>query len=214
LVPASKLAVGLTFTACAGCIDAVGFIELGGYFLSFMSGNSTQLGTGLASLGAMGGRSPLLPFVLIGCFFLGGVAGSLVALTRPRHGASLVLLMILGAVCAAMGFTAAHLQIGVALLPLPFAAGAQNAMLPQSGAARLGTTYVTGTLYAGANDLAKALLKQAPAWRWAQHVMVWMALCAGALLGAIGDATWGIGTLAVPAAVYAFFLYRFLVEPA
>jgi uncharacterized membrane protein YoaK (UPF0700 family) len=35
-------------SALAGCVDAIGFLELGGHFVSFMSGNSTRLSVSLA----------------------------------------------------------------------------------------------------------------------------------------------------------------------
>lgn len=38
-----------TLSALAGYVDAVGFMTLGGFFVSFMSGNSTRLGVGLSS---------------------------------------------------------------------------------------------------------------------------------------------------------------------
>ncbi len=38
------LAIGLSMLA--GYVDAIGFIQLGGFFVSFMSGNSTRLGVG------------------------------------------------------------------------------------------------------------------------------------------------------------------------
>ena len=34
--------------ALAGYVDAIGFLKLGGLFVSFMSGNSTRLAVGLA----------------------------------------------------------------------------------------------------------------------------------------------------------------------
>ena len=40
------LAVGLA--TLAGFVDTIGFIKLGGFFVSFMSGNSTRLAVGLA----------------------------------------------------------------------------------------------------------------------------------------------------------------------
>ena len=36
------LAAGLS--GVAGYVDAIGFLKLGGFFVSFMSGNSTRLG--------------------------------------------------------------------------------------------------------------------------------------------------------------------------
>ena len=49
MTPLRDLTVGLVLTGTAGFIDAVGFIALGGFYTSFMSGNTTQLGTGLAT---------------------------------------------------------------------------------------------------------------------------------------------------------------------
>jgi hypothetical protein len=43
--------VAITLSALAGFVDALGFLELGGFFVSFMSGNTTRLGVGVA--GAM-----------------------------------------------------------------------------------------------------------------------------------------------------------------
>ena len=37
----------VSLAALAGYVDAMAFIELGGFFVSFMSGNSTRLGVGL-----------------------------------------------------------------------------------------------------------------------------------------------------------------------
>ena len=48
MTPTPQLSLGLLLTAAAGMIDVVGFIELGGFYTSFMSGNTTQLGAGLA----------------------------------------------------------------------------------------------------------------------------------------------------------------------
>ena len=40
--------IAAALAALAGYVDAVGFIASGGLFVSFMSGNSTRLGIGLA----------------------------------------------------------------------------------------------------------------------------------------------------------------------
>jgi len=42
VTPTPYLSLGLLLTAAAGMIDVVGFIELGGFYTSFMSGNTTR----------------------------------------------------------------------------------------------------------------------------------------------------------------------------
>ncbi|MDB5521663.1 MAG: hypothetical protein JWQ82_1260, partial [Tardiphaga sp.] len=48
----NRWAIGLAFclSGLAGYIDTIGFISLGGFFVSFMSGNTTRLGIELAGL--------------------------------------------------------------------------------------------------------------------------------------------------------------------
>ena len=69
-------------SALAGYVDAVGFIKLGGFFVSFMSGNSTRLGVGLAQASPQA----LVAAGLIACFLVGVVSGSL--RLSPRTGTS------------------------------------------------------------------------------------------------------------------------------
>ena len=74
------LALGLAFLA--GEVDAVGFSVAGGYFTSFMSGNTTRLGVELLGSATL----PPIPLLLIGCFVTGVTAGTLVAIHSPgRH---------------------------------------------------------------------------------------------------------------------------------
>ena len=62
----------ICLSAVAGYVDAVGFIALGGFFVSFMSGNSTRLGVGLAG----GSQDAAIAGGLIVSFVLGVVVGS------------------------------------------------------------------------------------------------------------------------------------------
>jgi uncharacterized membrane protein YoaK (UPF0700 family) len=43
-----NLALACTLSAVAGYVDSIGFLHLGGLFVSFMSGNSTRLGVSVA----------------------------------------------------------------------------------------------------------------------------------------------------------------------
>jgi uncharacterized membrane protein YoaK (UPF0700 family) len=206
MTPTPKLSLGLLLTASAGFIDAVGFIELGGFFVSFVSGNTTQLGQALAV-----GLAPVaeLTASLITLFFIGSFAGASLALLPLRWAPSAVLVLVLLAMIASLMLSVGGFTSTQAMLALAVAAGAQNAILPSHGAVRLGTTFVTGTMFGAAQDLAKALRRQAPPWRWLQHLLVWCSLLAGAALGALGHRTFGTYALAGPFAVYLAFLVAF-----
>jgi uncharacterized membrane protein YoaK (UPF0700 family) len=44
-----NLALACALSAVAGYVDGIGFLQLGGLFVSFMSGNSTRMGVSLAA---------------------------------------------------------------------------------------------------------------------------------------------------------------------
>ena len=72
------LAVGLS--GLAGFVDAIGFLEAGGFFISFMSGNSTRLAVGVAegTTAALAAVALIIGFVG-GCvlgFIVGHLAGT------------------------------------------------------------------------------------------------------------------------------------------
>ncbi|MBK3746160.1 DUF1275 domain-containing protein, partial [Paraburkholderia aspalathi] len=93
----SKLILGLLLTASAGFVDAVAFLQLGGFFASFMSGNTTQLGIGLAGQPGVTGQVAIwFPAVLILLFFIGAFLGVLVAGHHARRGGLMVLGGVLG----------------------------------------------------------------------------------------------------------------------
>jgi uncharacterized membrane protein YoaK (UPF0700 family) len=211
MTPARALFAGLLLTGAAGFVDVIGFITLGGYYTSFMSGNTTQLGAELAN-GALSAIA--LPAALVGLFFAGSVAGSLIALRSRQWGPPATLgLVVLGLVLTIV-MRLWQIPAILAMLPLAFSAGAQNAVLQPLGSARLGATFVTGTLYAAGQDLARALTGDAPAWRWLQHLLVWTALCAGALIGALAFGQWAADALVIPAVIYLATMAWFLAVRA
>ncbi|MDB5505758.1 MAG: hypothetical protein JWR75_396 [Devosia sp.] len=209
MTPTPRLSVGLLLTFAAGFIDAIGFIELGGFYTSFMSGNTTQLG-GAIAMGAW--PIVLVTASLVGLFLLGSVAGSMLALIDARWSPGAVVLLVL----VILGVTAVMIRAGLppsqSMLALAAAAGAQNAIVPAAGSVRLGTTFVTGTLFAAGQDFARALFRQAPPLRWAQHLLVWLSLLLGGLLGAAAYAIAGTLALLLPALVYVGFLIGFTVS--
>lgn len=210
MTPMPQLSLGLILTAAAGFVDVVGFVELGGHFTSFMSGNITQLGDALA-LGAW--PVARITASLVALFLLGSVAGSMLVLTGGTRWGSAA---VTGFVVATFIVTLALAYVGFSpnqfMLALAAGAGAQNAILPSTGSVRLGTTFVTGTLFAAGQDLARAFYRLAPLWRWAQHMLVWTSLLFGGLLGGLGYKLLGINVLLVPGAVYLGFFVAFVLR--
>ncbi|MVS98203.1 YoaK family protein [Devosia marina] len=202
MTPARHLALGMVLTATAGLVDAVGFIELGGYYTSFMSGNTTQGGAALVD-----GSWPivLLTASLIVLFFIGSVLGNLLAISTPRWGPAAVSFAVLLGVALTLALALGGLPASQAMLVLAATAGAQNAILPMRGAVRLGATFVTGTLYMAGQDLALALRGAAPKLRWLQHLAIWFGLFGGAALGALLYRIVGVHTLFLAVAIYTAF---------
>ncbi len=151
--------------ALAGYVDAVGFIGSGGFFLSFMSGNSTRLAVGTAERAAW----VLLPLALILAF----VVGVMLAEGRRRILLQVALLLAAGALLAP------HVR-WLALLLVAMAMGAENLVFASGKDVSFGLTYMTGTLVKLGQRLRRG--------EWAQSaplLLHWLCLMAGALLGAL-----------------------------
>lgn len=185
-----------SLSALAGFVDAVGFMTLGGFFVSFMSGNLTRFGVG-AALGRWDQAG--IAAGLIGLFVVGVVAGALVArrVGEERRSAVLaveaVLLLLAAGLCAA-GWTAA----GMATVVL--AMGVENAVFQRQGDVGVGLTYMTGTLVRMGQRIATALCG-GPRWDWVPFLLLWAGLAAGGALGAVSFLRWGVLSLWGAAAV-------------
>lgn len=165
--------------ALAGYVDAIGFLELGGFFVSFMSGNSTRLAVGLAEANG----HALVAGGLIAAFVGGVVLGSLVGrfAGEGRRKASVVATVaVLLAAAAGLG----GLGVGPAAMALlAVAMGAENAVFQREGEVSIGLTYMTGTLVKLGQRLTDALLG-GPRLGWTPYLLLWMGLVAGAAAGA------------------------------
>lgn len=212
MTPKSKLSLGLALTCSAGFVDAFVFLQLGGFFASFMSGNTTQLGIGLAGLQGPYSRVYVaLPAMLIALFFIGAFLGTLLVRAKGKTGGLIVMTTVV--VCLLLVNFLHFLNFGTAIsgLFLAFAMGAQNTAVSSIGAARLGVTYVTGTLFNTAVDLACSLRGETPKWRWLQHFLVWFSMMLGGAFGGLGYYYLGDLALIMPAAIIATvtLLYAF-----
>jgi uncharacterized membrane protein YoaK (UPF0700 family) len=175
-----NIALACALSMLAGYVDGIGFLHLGGLFVSFMSGNSTRLGVSLAeaqwwqAAGALG---------LIALFVAGAAAGSLVVLGGGTERQPWLLLieaalLALAALCHVYGLSL------LAIAGIVLAMGLENAVFQIDGGAGLGLTYVTGALVK-AGQLLAVSLTGGPRWDWVPNLLLWAALVAGSAAGAL-----------------------------
>ncbi|MEV7694004.1 DUF1275 family protein [Microbacterium sp. NPDC089189] len=183
-----RYVAGLSLALMAGFVDGFGFVFLGGYFVSFMSGNTTQAGAELVQ-GSFG--SAAFCAALIVCFVAGSAAGTATALTGVRP-AGRVLALVAAALVIAALFAGAE-----ALLPtgaaLAFGMGAVNTVFSRDGVAAGGITYMTGALMKVGEGIVAAL-RGRDRTGWLRYLGMWAAIAAGAILGA---AAMRLGTTAL-----------------
>jgi len=181
-------------SALAGYVDGIGFLHLGGLFVSFMSGNSTRMGVSLAD-GQWSGA--LEAFSLIVLFVVGAAAGSLIVLGRAAHRQALLLLTeALLLVAAALAY---HLGLqATAVAAIVLAMGLENAVFQIDGGGGLGLTYVTGALVKVGQLLASAITG-GPRWGWLPNLLLCAALVAGAVAGALAYKNFNLGAIWIAA---------------
>ncbi|WP_235528194.1 YoaK family protein [Sphingomonas sp. Leaf231] len=180
-------ALAVAMAVLAGFVDAVGFLRIGGLFVSFMSGNSTQLAVEVAQ---RGGRWAL-PVALILGFVAGVMVAAILAARLGRwSGAGMILL------CTALLAWAALLMVdGAGAVLLAAAMGALNVVFQRGGAVGIPITYMTGTLVRLGQSLAGALMGIAPRAGWLPYLLLWSGLMAGAAGGAVTYTAWGTDAL-------------------
>lgn len=98
----ARLLLSIALIAVAGCVDAIGFLETGHLFVSFMSGNSTQFTVGLAHLDW---SKATLPGLFVGIFFIATFVGRLAEIYARGWSRPLIL------ACEAVLLTAAGLVL-------------------------------------------------------------------------------------------------------
>ena len=187
--------------AClAGFVDGIGFVKLGGFFVSFMSGNSTRLAFGIV-------RDPsaaLLATELVTTFVLGVILGSLVnAAAGDRRKPAVLLLVAL--MLAAAALVEANVAGVWSALILAAAMGAENAVFQRNGEVSIALTYMTGALVKFGQRVAGAIMGE-DRWGWLPYLVMWVSFVTGAVLGALAEgyghgAIWvGAGAAALLAA--------------
>lgn len=188
---ARLFAMGLS--ALAGYVDAVGFMALGGFFVSFMSGNTTRMAVAVVDQGDQAVRAGSLIALFVGGVVLGSLVGRI---ARPRQ--TLVLLLVAGLLCLAAIAGALDWPV-VAGAGMALAMGAENAVFERDGEVQIGLTYMTGTLVKMGQRMAGAILGEAR-WDWWPYALLWIGLASGAVVGALCYDAIGLGALWIAAA--------------
>ncbi|HET7885018.1 MAG TPA: YoaK family protein [Bradyrhizobium sp.] len=175
-----NIALACSLSALAGYIDGIGFLHLGGLFVSFMSGNSTRMGVSLAEANWLNAANAL---VLIVLFVAGAAAGSLIVLGRGAYRQTWLLVAEAALLAAAalfhhVGYSAS------AIAAIVLAMGLENAVFQIEGGAGLGLTYVTGALVK-VGQLVATALTGGGRWAWVPNLLLWAALVAGSTCGAL-----------------------------
>ncbi|SES07241.1 YoaK family protein [Sphingobium sp. YR768] len=171
--------VAACFAALAGYVDALGFLYLGGFFVSFMSGNSTRLAVGLSTHLSDAATAA----GLIGSFVVGVMLGSFCGrvIQRSRHSALIYLIAVMLSAAALLAMFGAN---WAAAAVLAMAMGAENALFERDGEVQIGLTYMTGTLVKFGQHLLSALMG-GDRLGWLPYLLLWIGLVSGAILGAL-----------------------------
>jgi uncharacterized membrane protein YoaK (UPF0700 family) len=181
------VALAAALSGVAGYVDAIGFLKLGGFFVSFMSGNSTRLGVGLAT-GHW--EAAVTALSLIALFVAGVVLGALAARWAGEERRSVVMaleaLLLAGAAGLILG---GFDKVGVAAMVL--AMGAENAVFQRNGDVGVGLTYMTGALVKAGQRIAAALTG-GDRWAWGPYALLWAGLTLGGALGATAYLRFGV----------------------
>ena len=173
----SLRALQLGLSGLAGLLDATGFLIANGYFVSFMSGNTTQLGVN--ALDGIG--SVLLPAGLIACFLAGVSAGAAIGWTSRVWPRTLLLAVSLALIAAAAGAYALGSTLGF-LIPAAIAMGVVNNVFLRDDSSAAGVTYMTGALVRIGQNFAARWMKRDDRIK-PGYGPLWLCLLAGAVLG-------------------------------
>jgi uncharacterized membrane protein YoaK (UPF0700 family) len=196
--------LAIVLAMLAGIVDATGYLASGGFFLSFMSGNSTRLSIGLAEQAPYVG----LVMLLLLSFVMGVTGGSVLGrrgiISAQKRKALLLSIM------AALLFTApciAHwVSIKLALFIVAFCMGVENTLYERDGTVSVGLTYMTGALVKIGQGLA-TLLTGGERLDWLPYLLLWLGLICGAIVGAALFAHFGIFSLWAASALAAACAY-------
>jgi uncharacterized membrane protein YoaK (UPF0700 family) len=190
--------LAVSLAALAGFVDAIGFLQLGGIFVSFISGNSTKLAVSVVKASG----AALLTGAVIAAFFLGAVAGSWLSRAAPARRKPLVLLAVSCCLLVAALLQATHWDLPAVLAMAAAMGGANTVFRREDGPYNVGITYMTGNLVRLADGVVGLFTgRRRP---WLPYLLLWAGLLIGASAGAAAYRAMGMAALWIAAAAAAF----------
>ncbi|MGH7737218.1 MAG: YoaK family protein, partial [Candidatus Tyrphobacter sp.] len=189
----AHLALAICLIAIAGYVDAVGFLKLGHFFVSFASGNSTQFAVGVsqgvaAKAGEAGG--------LVALFVIGVILGRLCTLWARRWRRPAILILD----AALLGLAVLVAASPASIVAMALAMGIQNEALHKAGQTKTAVTYVTGALVNFGENIVDAFTNPRERWAWVPYLLLWTGLAIGAAIGAHCYGGAGVRALVWPTA--------------
>lgn len=197
-----KLAICLALVA--GFVDATGLIKWKTY-VSFMSGNTTQLGSAISSdqFGTM-----IISLTVIGCFVCGIYLGTCLSLSKLNKTKALTFYLVSGILIV---YTVAANVFAIPAIPsvaiIGLAMGLMNAIVTAVGNQNVNTDFVTGTLNSLARNTAMLTmsndeLENTKYRSNAIHLLlVWLGFLSGAFMAHYALIIFGAWILLLPALV-------------
>lgn len=199
----------MCLSALAGYVDVIGFLELGGYFVSFMSGNSTRFAVAVAQ-GDF--AHAWLIAAIIFSFVLGAASGTLVGHHAGRSQQAFQVLALVTATLVAAILCYENGYPLAALLLTAFAMGAENMIFQREGEIAIALTYMTGTLVKLGQRIAQGLLGGSRT-AWMPHLAMWLGLVGGGVSGALCYQQAGLHSLWVAALMAACLTLAVRMHP-
>jgi uncharacterized membrane protein YoaK (UPF0700 family) len=190
------LALAGLLAALAGMVDVTGYLHLHGLFVSYMSGNSTQLAAALGQ-GNIDAAGPIAKLVVL--FVLGAAAGQMLAgVTGEWH-----MSCVLAGVTVLLTIAA---LLATAPEPMVFAMGALNASMHRAGDIPVSLTFVTGVLVRFGQGLGDFLTRRSSELKWLGQAVPWLGLITGATIGSAAFMRIGEAAIWVSVALAALLL--------
>ncbi len=199
-----------SLSCLAGFTDAVGFRTLGGYFVSFMSGNSTRLGVNFSEFELS--YASFIPLAIIVLFTLGVMVGAIIRGQAPRRKEAFVLGFVSLCLVAAALLSSWKLTTP-SIIFMILGMGASNNVFMKEGEVSVGVTYMTGTLVKLGQRLAGRWTENSGK-PWFPYLVLWTGLIIGAILGSLGYSFLGLQCLWGAAVWSAALLCFYLLKPA